>query len=807
MLVLTSWLKEFVDFEVSVDRLAEDLTLCGLEVEAIYPAYPWLSTVITARIEEAVPHPEKEGLKICRINCGDREIQVVCGAPNADKGLLTALALPGTELPELGEVAETSIHGIQSQGMLCSEAELLVGDDASAIMSIDPVEGASPGAPVSSVLNLDDDWVLEIGVTPNRADCLSILGVAREVSAVYNLPIRQPGVLHGVCPDGGDAVPIRIEAPEFCGRYSGAVLEGVRVAQSPAWIRHRLIASGIRPISNIVDVTNIVLMERGQPLHAFDLDTLQGPEIRVRTASEGESIVTLDGKSRELSPGMLVIADRNRPVAVAGVMGGAETEVSDRTGRLLLESACFAPSQVRRTAKMLKLPTEASYRFERGVDPEGTVTALNRAVELMGSLSPGLKCTGLADEYPVPREPKTIKVRPGRVNSLLGIQVPAEQILDILGRVGLDPEISEDGAEIRGKCPSYRMDLFEEIDLVEEVARLHGFHRIPTESPRAAIDASALDPFEKVSRCLKNLLFAQGLTEVISYSFVSRKNLKALGFPDNDKRMCPVRLQNPLSDDQTVMRTSLMPSLLLTVSRNQARRNMDLRLFEMGSVFFSRGGGSLPEEEYRLAAVCCGARHPEGWAWPREAMDYFDLKGVLEQVLSGVGIRNWRLELGAPDDPYYTPGTGVRILCRDELLGTMGQVHPDVADLYGISGIVFSFDLSYTALLQASSDKKAFKPLPRYPSVERDIAIILSGDIPVSALLDKINSQNIEILEQVGIFDVYSGKPIPEGYRSIGLRFRYRAMDHTLSDSEVASVHAPLVKMITEDFNARLRDS
>ncbi len=806
MLVLTSWLKEFVDFKVPVEVLAEDLTLCGLEVEAVEPAHPWLSTVVAARIEDVKPHPEKQDLKICRVNAGEHDLQIVCGAPNVEKGLFSALALPGTGLPELGEVCETGIHGIQSQGMLCSEAELLLGEDASGIMAIDPATGAQPGRPLSEILNIND-WVLEIGVTPNRADCLSILGVAREVSAIYNLPLKQPGVLEGLCPKGAKAIPVNIEAPELCARYSGAVLEGVNVTRSPVWIRYRLIASGIRPISNIVDITNIVLMERGQPLHAFDLDTLNGPEIRVRTASQGESILTLDGKDRELSPEMLVIADRERPVAVAGVMGGAETEVSGKTTRVLLESACFAPSQIRRTAKALKLPTEASYRFERGVDPEGVIKALNRAVELMGKVAPGLNCTGVTDEYPAPKKPSIIKVRPARVNQLLGIQIPAAEITNILNSIGLQTKIDKDGDEIQATCPSYRMDLFEEIDLVEEVARLHGFASIPTESPRAAIDAGPLDTFERIFRRMKTLLFAQGLTEVISYSFISQKDIDALMLPGTDRRTKPVRLQNPLSDDQTVMRTSLLPSLLLTVARNHARRHMDLKLFEMGSVFFSKGKGKQPDEEHRVSAICCGARHPESWTWPRESADLFDLKGILEQVLSGIGIRDWRLELGTPDDPYYTPGTGVTLYSGDIILGTIGQVDQDVTDAFGIKDRVFAFDLSFPALLQASSDKKAFKSLPRYPSVERDIAIILPEDIPSVALLDKVSGQDIPILEDIRIFDVYKGKPIPKGYRSIGLRFKYRATDYTLSDSEVASVHTPLVNVILEDFKARLRDS
>ncbi len=805
MLVLTSWLKEFVDFKIPVEQLAEDLTLCGLEVEGVEHAYPWLSSVIVARVEDITRHPDRDELKICQVSTGEGTKQVVCGAPNVEKGMLAALALPGTELPEHGVVEETSIHGAPSSGMLCSEAELLLGEDASGIMSLEPSEGMEPGTSLRDALKIDD-WVLEIGVTPNRADCLSVLGVAREVAAIYRLPLSQPGRLAGLCPEGGRAIPVIIEAPELCGRYAGAVLEGIRVSASPVWARHRLIASGVRPINNIVDVTNLVMMERGQPLHAFDLDTLHGPEIRVRTASAREKILTLDGKERELSSQMLVIADKDRPVAVAGIMGGAETEVSDKTKKVLLESAWFTPSQIRRTSKALKLPTEASYRFERGVDPQGVMKALNRAVELMGKVSPGLQCTGVADEYPVRPKARTIRVRPQRVNKVLGISLTSEEIAELLESIGLEIT-SRDEREIQGISPSYRMDLFEEIDLVEEVARLHGFARVPTESPVAAIDAEPLDDFQRLFRRLKNLLFSQGLTEVISYSFLAQRDVDALGLPEGDKRTRTVRLANPLSDDQAVMRTSLLSCLLSTVARNQARRHMDLRLFEMGSVFFDQGKGKQPAEEQRLAAVWCGARHPDNWAWPKAQADLFDLKGVLEQILSGIGIKEWRLELGAPKDPFYTAGTSVRIFKGDSLLGTMGQIDSSVAEAFDIKGKIFAFDLSFDALLKASTEEKRFRPLPKYPPVERDIAVIVSEDVPAADLLALIQEQKVAILEDLKIFDVYTGKPIPKGHKSIGLRFKYRALDHTLSDEEVASVHTPLVDLILERFNARLRDS
>ncbi len=806
MLVLTSWLREFIDFEVPVEKLAEDLTMSGLEVEGIEPAMPWLKTVVAARVKQVKPHPGRSDLKICEIEAGGHSYQVVCGAPNVKEGIVAPLALPGTELPELGEVKQAQIHGINSYGVLCSEAELLIGEDASGLMLLEKVAEDQLGTPLSRLLPVDD-WVLEIGVTPNRADCLSVLGIAREVGAIYEIPLREPGLLSGLCPEGAQAIPVIIEDQDLCGRYAGAVIEGVDVKPSPVWIKKRLIASGVRPINNIVDITNLVLMERGQPLHAFDLDTLKGPQIRVRRAREGERILTLDGKLRELSNEMLVIADRDRPIAVAGVMGGAETEVTENTRRILLESAWFTPSQIRRTSKTLKLPTEASYRFERGVDPEGVMKALTRAAQLITKICKGASCKGVCDEYPVKLPQKKITLRFDRVNMLLGTKLSEDYIKGILTGIGLEIRNQEAPGKVQCLCPSYRMDLIEETDLVEEVARLYGFSKIPTEAPRASIDAEPIDPFERLFRRTKQLLFAQGLSEVISYSFISQKEIEALCLAEGDRRKMVVRLQNPLSEEQAIMRTSLIPCLLTTTARNQARRHLDLHLFEIGMVFYATGSETLPEEEQRVCCLITGHRHPESWTWPQEKTDFYDLKGVLEELLKGLGIKDFGVELGTPEDPYYLVGTSARIFIDKDLLGTIGQIDPKVLDLFEIKGDVFVFDLSFEVLLKHATDQRIFKPLPRYPSVERDAAIILSQDVPAALLLTLVKEQQIPILEDVKIFDVYTGKPIPRGYKSIGLRFKYRASDHTLSESEVASIHKPLINLILERFNARLRDS
>ncbi len=806
MLILTSWLKEFVHFTVPVETLAEDLTMAGLEVEEIEPAYKGLAPVVVCSVEEIVPHPHASHLQVCTVAAGEQKFDVACGAPNVEKGRLAALARPGTVLSDGTTVKSSDIYGIRSEGMLCSEAELGIGDDETGILVLEHAPGCEPGKSLVGVLGLSD-WVLDIAVTPNRPDCLSVQGVAREVSAIYGIPLTIPQSPNSQIPKfPNHQIPISIEAPDLCGRYTAAVMEEIKIGPSPHWMAMRLQASGIRPINNVVDVTNYVLIERGQPLHAFDLDMLAGPAIKVRTARPGEKIKTIDGKHREIRPDMLVIADAERPVAVAGVMGGAETEVNDNTKRILLESAWFAPTQVRRTSKALKTITESSYRFERGVDPEGVISALYRTVELISQVTGGCLVQEIKDVYPRPCKPGYLSLRPERANKLLGTGLEPGQIAQFLERIGI--ELTHIGDEkISGVVPTYRLDLKEEVDLVEEIARLHGFPNIPTLAPRAGIATRAPEPSQGLVDRMRNILSSQGMTEVISYSFMSPEEIEVLGLDKNDPRMQMVSVQNPLSDDQSVMRTSIIPSLMGAVARNQARRNMDLGLFEIGTVFYSRGTGKLPLEEQRIVALCTGARYPESWSWPREQVDFFDLKGVLQGLLQALGISGWKTVLETPDSPFYVPGASAGIVWGgNSVLGSFGQIDPNVVEFWDIDGPVFVFELSFNALETAASQQLKFTPLARYPAVERDIAVIVPDRLSAQDLLEYISGQAPDFLEEVRIFDIYRGKPVPEGSKSIGLRFTYRALDHTLSDHEVSEVHDPMVRSVLQSYKAKLRN-
>ncbi|MBW2080436.1 MAG: phenylalanine--tRNA ligase subunit beta [Deltaproteobacteria bacterium] len=806
MRILTSWLKEFVHFTVPVETLAEDLTMAGLEVEEIEPAYKGLAPVVVCSIEEIVPHPQASHLQVCTVIAGEQKYDVACGAPNVKKGQLAALARPGTKLSNDTTVKSSDIYGIRSDGMLCSEAELGVGDDKTGILILESTPGCEPGNALVDVLGLSD-WVLDIAVTPNRPDCLSVLGVAREVSAIYGIPLTIPqSPNHQITKSPNHQIPISIEAPDLCGRYTAAVMESIRIGPSPYWMAMRLQASGIRPINNVVDVTNYVLIELGQPLHAFDLDMLTGPAIEVKTARPGEKIKTIDRKDREIRPDMLVIADAERPLAVAGIMGGAETEVNNDTKRILLESAWFAPTQVRRTSKALKTITESSYRFERGVDPEGVISALYRTVELIGQVTGGCLVREIKDIYPKPYKPIYLSLRPERANKLLGTGLETGQIAQFLERIGIELDHIDD-KKIKGMVPTYRLDLKEEVDLVEEIARLHGFPNIPTQVPRAGIATRAPEPSQGLVDRIRNILSSQGMTEVISYSFMSPEGIEILGLDKNDPRMRMVSVQNPLSDDQSVMRTSIIPSLMGTVARNQARRNMDLGLFEIGTVFYARETGELPLEEQRIVALCTGARYPESWSWPREQVDLFDLKGVLQGLLQALGISEWKTVLETPDGPFYLPGTSAGIVWgENSVLGNFGQIDPNVLEFWDIDRPVFVFELSFNALETAASQQLKFTPLAKYPAVERDIAVIVPDKLSAKDLLEYISGQAPNFLEEMRIFDIYRGKPVPEGSKSIGMRFTYRALDHTLSDLEVSEVHDPMVRSVLQSYKAKLRD-
>ncbi len=802
MLVPSSWLRQLVSIEADDYELAESLTLAGLEVEAVEPAYPWLLLAQVARISRVEWLDEKRHISSCAIETVSGEVQVVCGAPNVREGMLTAFVPPGTEMPDGKEVKETVLYGRTSSGMLASEYELLLEGDASGIFDVSArFPDAKIGQSISEITGIEDR-VFEIGITPNRPDCLSILGVARETAALFSSSVSPPQVKLD------DSIPLSevdiiINEPNLCTRYVGAAVKGVKVATSPGWLARRLLACGVRPINNIVDVTNYVLLELGQPLHAFDLETLAGPAIVVRKARKDERIVTLDGKERQLSEGMLLICDRDRPVAIAGVMGGLDTEVTEKTENILIESAWFAPSSIRRTAKALKLPTEASYRFERGVDPLIQKHAALRACQLITELAGGT-FTGIRDENPVPYKPVKVMYRPGRINRLLGTQIPSDEMAEILKALGFS--VKEKGPEkFETVPPSFRADIKAEEDILEEVARCHGFAKIPTSSPVATLIVERPESFRPFMGLVRSLLTSQGMSEIISYSFIGPAELKALGFREDDERMKVVKLKNPLAEDQSIMRTTLVPCMLSAISRNIRRRNLSLSLFELGAVFIDRGPGVIPEERQRCCIAITGNRFPSSWAWPDRQVDFFDLKGIFENLLAGLNCSGARFELADVPETFYEEGTQLNATVGENLIGTMGQMGRKILKGFDIGQDVFLADISLDALAKVALAGKTFVPLDRFPSVERDLSIILDDSVRAQHLLDFIGKNSPKELVCFYLFDVYRGKQVPKEKKSLGIHFVYRAKDRTLSEEEVERLHIPLQESVLREFKGSLR--
>ncbi len=800
MLVPYSWLKELIEVDLSPEELAERLTLTGLEVEGVEDGYTDLAKAIVVRVVSVTPHPEAEKLVICQVSDGKKDYQVVCGAPNVREGLKTVLALPETILFTGDKISSGEIRGVRSEGVLCSPYELGLNGDHSGIIELS--EEIPLGQRAVEALRLAEP-VLEVAITPNRGDCLSILGMAREVSAITGVPFRPPESPR--LPEGEeifDLTSVTIEVPELCHRYAGRLIRDISVRPSPFYIQKRLWLCGLRPINNIVDITNYVLLLVGQPLHAFDFDLLEGRRIIVRTAKEGEKILTLDGEERRLSEEMMVIADTKRPVAIAGIMGGEETAVSEKTKNVFLESAWFNPSSIRRTSQRLRLSTESSYRFERGVDPEGVILGLEIAAGMMAKLAGGEVVPGRIDEYPRPYLPREIKLHRDRLTLYLNVDLPQEEAKAFLERVQVKCQEGVEG--LICTPPSFRHDLVLEEDLIEEIARLYGYEKIPSTIPVAEIGGRPPERLERLSTRAKDLLIGLSLYEVINYSFISPRFIKILALPGDDPRRRVVPLANPLSEEQSVMRTTLIPGLIQTAQVNIFREAPNIRVFELGRVFFARQGELLPEERLHLAGLLAGLARPETCHEKPRRVDFFDLKGILESFLDHIGAQGVRFKPQA-GEPFLRQAVSARIMVADQDLGFLGELRPDILEKYDLRGPLFVFEIDFEHLVDLVSEKKTYRALPKFPATIRDLAMILDDAIPAEEVLSFVKAQEVPYLEKVSIFDVYRGKPIPEGQKSLTLRFVYRAKERTLTDEEVNEIQARISQKILKHFKAVAR--
>jgi len=801
MIFTLSWLKEYVEFDMSPEELAHSLTMGGLEVEAVEYQGKGLDSIVAAEILETRPHPGADKLQLCIVTDGERNYDIVCGATNMKAGDKVALAKigahlpPGPKFPEGLKIKKAKIRGEVSEGMLCAENEIGIGQESEGIMILP--ETVKIGASLVEELELDD-VVFEIGITPNRPDCLSLTGVAREVAALSGTTVKYPDL--SVQETGDDIAGLaRVELLDFekCPRYSCRVVSGVTIAPSPKWLKTRLESSGIRSINNVVDVTNYVLLELGQPLHAFDYNLLSDHRIIVRAAEQDETIETLDGVERKLTGEDLLICDAEKPVALAGVMGGATTEVSGSTTDILLESAYFDPVSVRQTSKSIGLRSESSYRFERGVDPNGVVDALDRASELIRELARGKVAKGRIDEYPNPIEPREVSLSLERTNKMLGTGIDEKEIARLMNGLGLGHLETKTG-EMLFLVPTYRVDITREIDLIEEIARLYGYNNIPTTLSSVTMKTETRPASDKVKQKIKNILVSRGYYEVINYSF---DDPEALAHFDNHNTLS---ILNPLTSESSVMRTSLLPGLIRNAALNLNHQAQDLKLFEIGKAYFPEGADSLPKEINKIAGAATGRRGRE--YWEKDEVDFFDLKSVLESAFDSLSITKDTKFESAHSYGFLHPGKSAGITIEGKDAGYIGEIHPGLSDRLGVSKRLYVFEINLDIISSASqAHKPAFTPLPKFPSVRRDIALIVDSETPVSGILDEIEKSGSNLIEGAQVFDVFTGNPVEEGKKSIAVSLQMRATDKTLTEEEINKAQEKTVRNLELALGAQLR--
>ncbi|HJV34362.1 phenylalanine--tRNA ligase subunit beta [Geomonas sp.] len=801
MIVTYNWIKEFVDCELPPAELSHLLTMLGLEVERMETTGGGMDDVVVAQVVERNQHPNADKLSLCKVDNGKELLSIVCGAQNFKAGDKVALAQIGATLPGDFKIKRSKIRGEESFGMLCSEKELALAEESAGIMILP--EDAVIGTPLFDALGLKDT-IFEIGLTPNRADCLSVVGVAREVAAKLGKKVHNPG--HEVIENGApiDTIAqVSIHAPDLCPRYTARHITGCTLAPSPAWLTDRLRAAGIRSINNIVDVTNYVLLEYGHPLHAFDFKLLAGGKIIVAAAGEGEKFHTLDGQERELNSSDLTIRDGEKAVALAGIMGGGNSEIGEGTTEVLLESAYFNPSAVRKTSKRLGIHTESSHRFERGTDVAGLVRALDRAAQLIADLSGGTVAKGMIDVYPQEIQPRVITARVSRINQVSGLSLTSAEVKDLFERLEFEVSEQEPGV-FRVKVPLFRVDIEREIDLVEEVVRLNGFEKVEATLPRASVFSDLPSDELRLTMRLKDLLVSQGLSEVINYSFVAPSSCDKILLPEEDFRTKGVKLLNPISDELSVMRTTLLPGLLETAVKNISFRTLNLRIFEMRRVYLPAEGKEQPEEPLYLGALLTGNRELEGWNQAKGQVDFFDVKGIVETILDELnvpGVSYTADEL----DPYFHPGKACRVLAGRKELGSFGELHPSVQENYGIAAPLYYLELNFAALLHARKPQGTAQVPSRFPSTFRDIAMLLPLEISAAEVTACVNGVKAAELEGVEVFDLYTGGNIPQGQKSLAIRVRYGSKERTLTDDEVTRLHQRVIDALTKKLNVSFR--
>ena len=822
MLVPIEWLKDYIDPGVSTEEFCDRMIMSGSNLETCEHFCEEMENVVVGRIEKIEKHPDADKLVVCQIDTGAEEpVQIVTGAPNVFEGALVPVALHNSRIPgplhgqpkqEGGvKITKGKLRGVVSNGMLCSAEELGFEDKVVPVAHKDGIwilEGDyEPGSDFAEALGLKQA-VVDFEITPNRPDCLAMVGMAREASATFKKPFTYPDIdieNENGKGESNDYVSVDIRNPESCRRYVARIVTDVKVEQSPWWLQKRLMYAGMRPINNIVDITNFVMLEYGQPIHAFDINQVKGGTIIVENAGDGEKFVTLDNNERTLTDDMLLIKDAERGIAIAGVMGGLNSEIEDDTTTIIVESANFNGDSVRATSKKLGLRTEASSRFEKGIDPNLCEAAADRVCRLIELIGAGKVCRGSVDNYPSPEKARTIDVRVDRINKVLGIELSREAMVDIFE--SLEIQAGGEGNIITVTPPTVRQDLLEEEDYIEEIARIYGYDKLPTTLPKGNCEAGMPEDRE-LRDLVRDSLCGMGLNEVQTYSFVSPKGVDNVRIAEDSWERAFVKIINPLGEENSVMRTILTPNMLEVLARNYSRKIEKVKAFEIGNTFIANmvNSDDLPEEQYSLCIGMYG-----------EDVDFFGLKGVVEEMLRVLGIRN-AVFTAESNYGVYHPGRCARIsvpsarggaddpVLYDEL-GIMGEIHPDVAENYGMDNVrIYCCEIMFDALIRHADTEKVYRPLPKYPSTSRDIALLVDEDMEVGKIEDVIRQYGGDILESVKLFDVYRGKQVEEGKKSVAFALTYRDRDKTLTDEEVTPVHNKVLKALKEKLNAVLRE-
>ena len=793
MILSRKWLNEFVDCSAWADHdFSEAMTLSGSKVETFTDLHKNIQNVVAGRIVEMVRHTNSDHMWVCQVDVGGSEpLQIVTGAQNQKVGDMVPVALDGSLLPDGKEIHAGMLRGELSNGMMCSlkELGLTLHDYPYAIedgLWIMQEDGVKPGDDIAAVIGMDDH-VVEFEITPNRPDCLSVIGLAREAAVTFDKPLRlhTPDV-PGSGEDIHDHVSIRIDDPALCPRYTARMVRNVKIAPSPAWMRERLRNSGVRPINNIVDITNYVMLEYGQPMHAFDFSCIGGKQIIVRTAREGEAIQTLDGNARKLTPSMLCICDEEKPVAVAGVMGGANSEIVGDTAMVVFEGANFNGTSIRRTAAALGMRTEASGRFEKGLDPMNTVAAVDRACELVELLGCGEVMRGTIDVLPEPIVPKTVKLEPDKVNGLLGTDVSEAEMRRILLALGFEL----DGDTII--VPSWRGDVEHYSDIAEEIARFYGYNNIPDTLSNGLTARRGLTDIQQTENLLGSVCRAAGYDEIITYSFISPTYYDKIDLPKDSPLRDSLKILNPLGEDTSIMRTTTLPSMLEILTRNYNFRNKSAKLYELGRVYFKRADG-LADEPKVLTLGAYG-----------DGMDFFALKGAVEAVLKQLRIENVRF-LADSENPSYHPGRCAKVFSGDRLLGVLGQIHPHVAGNYGVDAELYAAELRFDALYESKGSQPLYQPLPKFPAVTRDIAVVCDASVTVGELEDAIRKGAKGLLKDAALFDIYTGTGIAPGKKSVAFNLTLRADDRSLTAEEADADVKSILTALEQECGAVLR--